>query len=118
MKACSVDLRERAVAAVVVEGMSQGAAARRFGLDRSSVGRFVRTWQAGHAMEPRRRRGRPRLLRLPEHVEALREHLQSEPDMGLGERCAHLARSEGVRVSEPTLWRAMRALGWTRKKRR
>ena len=67
-------------------------------------------------MEPRRRSGRPRLLRLPEQVEALREHLQVEPDLGLSERCEHLAKSEGVRVSEPTLWRALRALGWTRKK--
>ena len=43
MNACSENLRERAVAAaVIVEGMSQVAASRRFGLDRSSVGRFVR----------------------------------------------------------------------------
>ena len=118
MRACSVDLRERAVAAVVVEGMRQVAAARRFDLDRSSVGRFVRAWQAGQTLEARQSSGRPRLLRLPEHVEALREHLQAEPDLGLRERCEHLARSEDVRVSEPTLWRALRALGFTRKKRR
>ena len=73
MKACSVDLRGRAVAAVAAEGMSQVAAARRFGLDRSSVGRFVRAWQAGQALEPRQSSGRPKRLRLAEHALALQE---------------------------------------------
>ncbi len=45
MNGYSVDLREQVVAAVVTENLSQGAAARRFGLDRSSVGRYVRAWQ-------------------------------------------------------------------------
>ena len=62
--------------------------------------------------------GRPRKLRLPEHVEALREHLEAEPDLELAERCAHLAKSEGLALSVTTLWRAMRALDFTRKKRR
>lgn len=98
--------------------MSQGQAAEVYGVSRASVGRFVRAHQAGASLEPRQSSGRPRLLRLAEHVEALREHLAAEPDLGLAERCAHLAKHEGVHLSEPTLWRALRALGFTRKKRR
>jgi transposase len=118
MRGYSVDLRERAVAAVVAEGLSQVEAAKRFGVSRASVGCYVRAFRAGASLAPDKSRGRPRLLRLPEHMEALREHLQAEPDMELAERCEHLAQSEGVALSVSTLWRAMRALDWTREKRR
>lgn len=117
MKAYSVDLRERVVAAVVEQGLARAQAAALFGLSVGSVGRFVRAWQAGGSLEPRRSSGRPRILRLAEHVAALREHFEAEPDLELSERCEYLARAEGVQLSVPTLWRAMRRLDWTRKKR-
>ena len=118
MRGYSVDLRERAVAAVVGEGLSQVAAAKRLGLSRASVGCYVRAWQAGQeSLAARVSTGRPRKLRLPEHAEALRESLAGDPDMELAERCEFLQESEGISLSVPTLWRAMRALGFTRKKR-
>ncbi len=113
-----MDLRERAVAAVIIEGMSQVAAGRRYGLDRSSVGRFVRAWRAGQVLEPTHGSGRPKKLRLAEHRAALREHLQAEPDLDLAARVEHLQKSEGLSLSVSTLWRELRALGFTRKKRR
>jgi transposase len=118
MKAISEDLRQRAVAAVILEGWSRLRAGEVYGISAVSVGRYVCAYQAGESLEPRQGGGRPRKLRLAEHVEALRESLQAEPDLELSERCAHLARSEGIHLSVPTLWRAVRALGWTRKKRR
>ena len=118
MKGYSLDLRERIVAAVQARGLSQEQAAQLFGVSRASVGVYVRAVRAGQSLVPRVSSGRPRVLRLPEHVAALREHLEAEPDAELTERCAHLAQSEGVHMSVPTLWRATRALGWTRKKRR
>jgi transposase len=117
MRAYSVDLRERVVAAVRGQGFSQVQAAKVFGLGRASVGRFVRTSQAGRSLVPLKSRGRPRTVRLPEHVEALREHLESEPDMELAERSEHLEKQEGIFLSVSTLWRELRDLGWTRKKR-
>lgn len=117
MRAYSVDLRERVVASVVAEGWTQVRAARVYGLSEASVSRFVGAYQAGESLTARPGSGRPRKLRLPEHVAALREHLASEPDLELRDRCEHLAHSEGVHVSVPTLWRAVRTLGWTRKKR-
>ena len=117
MKAISEDLRERAVATVVSEGWSRSRAAEVYGISAVSVGRYVSAYQAGESLTPRQGGGRPRKLRLPEHVAALRESLEATPDLELSERCEHLARTEGVVLSVPTLWRALRALGWTRKKR-
>lgn len=114
-----MDLRERAVAAVVAEGLSQVAAARRLGLSRASVGCYVRAWQAGEeSLEAGKSTGRPRKLRLAEHQQALRESLESEPDLELAERREFLLASEGLGLGVSTLWRALRALGFTRKKRR
>ena len=117
MKAISEDLRERAVAAVVSEGWSRARAAEVYGISAVSVGRYVGAYQAGETLTPRQGGGRPRKLRLAEHQAALREHLEAEPDLELAERCEHLRAHEGLHLSVPTLWRALRALGWTRKKR-
>ena len=117
MKAYSVDLRERAVAAVMAEGWTQTRAAEVYGLSEASVSRFVAAYQAGEGLAARRGGGRPKKLRLPEHVAALREHLEAQPDLELVERCEHLAQAEGLCLSVSTLWRELRALGWTRKKR-
>ena len=118
MKACVEEVRVRIVRAVVEKGIARAQAAELFGVSVPSVGRFVRAHQAGGSLTPRVSTGRPRKLRLAEHVEALREHLQSEPDLELAERCEHLHRAEGLALSASTLWRAMRALDFTRKKRR
>ena len=118
MKSYSVDLRERVVGAVVEKGWTWERASETFGVSVSSVSRYLATHRAGQSLAPGRSSGRPRRLRLPEHLAAWREHLQDQPDAELAERCEHLAASEGVYLSVPTLWRATRALGWTRKKRR
>ena len=120
MRGYSVDLRERAVEAVVVDGLSQGAAAaKRLGLSRASVGCYVRAWQAGaESLAAGKRTGRPCKLRLPEHRAAVRESFEREPDLALAERAERLAQSEGLFLGASTLWRTMRRLGITRKKRR
>ena len=60
-------------------------------------GRF-RAGQASLAARPNGG-GRPKKLRLAEHVAALREHLAAEPDLDLAARGEHLQQSEGLRVS-------------------
>ena len=112
-----MDVRERVVAAVVQKGWSQGKAAEVYGVSRASVGRFVRAAHAGASLQPKQGGGRRRRWRLPEHVEALRALLQAQPDMERAARREHLADAEGARLSVPTFWRAIRTLGWTRKKR-
>lgn len=118
MRGYSVDLCERVVSVVVDKGWTWERAAETLGVSVSSVSRFLAAHRAGRSLAPRASSGRAPLLRLPEHVAALREHLESEPDAELAERCEHRAASEGIFVSVPTLWRATRVLGWTRKKRR
>ena len=117
MRAYSVDLRERVVGAVLAEGWSQAQAARVYGVSEPSVSRFVAAYQAGGDLVGRPGGGGPKRLRLAEHQAALREHLGAEPDLDLAARCEHLARTEGVHVSVSTLWRELRALDFTRKKR-
>ena len=104
MKACVEEVRVRIVRAVVEKGLARAQAAELFGVSVPSVGRFVRAHQAGQSLTPRVSPGRPRKLRLA--------------DLELAERCEHLERSEGILVSVPTLWRELRALDFTRKKRR
>ena len=119
MRICSQEVRELVVGAVVARGWTWARAAGTYGVSLASVGRFVGAFRAGQASLAARPNGggRPKKLRLAEHVAALREHLAAEPDLDLAARCEHLQKSEGVSVSVPTLWRAVRALGWTRKKR-
>ncbi len=84
MKACVEEVRARMVRAVVEKGMAR-AAAELFGVSVPGVGRFARTLSgAGGSPTPRVSTGRPRKRRLPEHVQALREHLASEPDLEAG----------------------------------
>ena len=118
MKACVEEMRVRIVRAVVEKGLARAQAAELFGVSVPSVGRFVRAHQAGQSLTPRASTGRPRKLRLAEHVEALRAHLASEPDAELAERGEYLARTEGLVLSASTLWRELHALDFTRKKRR
>ena len=117
VRAYSVDLRERVVAAVVAEGWSQAQAARVYGVSEPSVSRFVAVYEMGGDLAARQGGGGPKKLRLAAHRQALREHLEAEPDLDLAARCAHLAHTEGVHVSVSTLWREVRALNFTRKKR-
>ena len=77
-----MDLRERAVAAVVIEGMIP-VATRRFELDRSSVSHFVHVWLAIQALDPHQSRGWPKRLRLTEHTATLQENLLAEHDLEL-----------------------------------
>lgn len=119
MKAYGVDLRERIVAAVEEKGWTQAKAAEVFEVSEASVSRYRARGRAGESLAALPASGGPeKILRLAEHQEALRESLQSEPDLELEERRAFLQAAEGVQVSVSTLWRAMRALGFTRKKRR
>ena len=43
--------------------------------------------------------------------------LQAHHDRGLEEQCRLWEQSHGVRVSTPTMSRAIKRVGWTRKKR-
>src|SRR5262249_50383346 len=53
----------------------------------------------------------------PEREAALRGRLEAAPDATVLEHCAWWAEHYGQQLSEAAMWRAIRRLGWTHKKR-
>jgi transposase len=114
MKAYSLDLREKVVAAVD-RGMSRAAVAIAFGVSPSTVKRWRRRRKTGSAA-PRPIPGRP--ARLGAALDAgLEPHLRAAPDATIAEHCAAWEQATGQAVSPSTMRRAIDRLGWTRKKR-
>lgn len=116
MQALSPDLRQRIVAAVAA-GMSTREAARRYDVSPASVKRFVVLQRTQGSLAPLPRPGRTPLIR-PADEEALWAQLVAHPTAILAEHCRLWEESHGVRPGLSTMSRAIRKLGWTRKKDR
>src|SRR5215469_3061433 len=115
MRAYSTDLKERLVRAVA-EGQPMREAARRFGVAVTTVKRAVVQERATGALERTPIAGGPRRIGAKQEA-ILRARLEAAPDAILQEHCAWWAEQSGQQLSEATMWRAMRRLGWTHKKR-
>jgi len=116
MNAYSEDLRRKIVEAVE-RGMPKIEAARTFGVGISSVKRYVATYRKGRSLAPKKRPGsKPKL---DEDARKLLEaDLQKRPAATLPQRREFLWRVCGVEVSDSTVSRVLKRLGWTRKKDR
>ena len=114
MKAYSVDLRERIVAAVR-RGMSKAQAARTFGVGATSVKRYVNLAEQGRPLEPGKAPGKGSKLG-ESGMRLLEEDLHERPTVTYENRAQLLHRLLGVEVSKATICRAIRRLGYTRKK--
>ena len=116
MNAYSEDLRKKIVEAKE-RGMPTAEVARAFGVGVSSVKRYAATAREGHSLAPKRRPGsKPKL---DERARKLLEaDLEERPAAILPERREFLERVAGVRVSDSTVSRMLRRLGWSRKKDR
>jgi putative transposase len=110
--ALSLEFRKRIVGAVE-RGESCRAVAARFEVAESTVIKLMQRFRETGSVAPKKIGGyrKPVLLGLEERIATL---LTARPDMTYAE----LGRALGERTSVPTLWRFVRALGWTRKKRR
>jgi transposase len=117
MDAYSEDLRRKIVQAVHQRRMNESEAARTFGVSLSSVKRYTKAACEGRSLSPGKAPGkRPRL---DEKVRRLLEaHVQERPFAKLADRREYLQKVAGVRVSESTLSRALRKMGFGRKKGR
>jgi len=114
MRAYSLDLRERIVAAVEA-GERRTAVARRFGVGTTTVGNYLRLRQATGALAPRPRPGgQPEIA--PARYPLLRAQLEADPDATLEQHCVTWAETQGQVVSVATMWRTIGRLGWTVKK--
>lgn len=115
MRAYSTDLRERIVR-VVAEGRPMREAARRFGVSVSAVKRYVVRQEETGTLARSPVPGGPRKIRREQDA-ILLARLEAEPDATVLEHCAWWAEHQDQEVSEATMWRAMRRVGWTHKKR-
>jgi transposase len=116
MNAYSEDLRRKIVEAVE-RGMPKIEAARAFGVGISSVKRYVATYREGRSLSPKKRPGsKPKL---DEGARKLLEaNLEEHPEATLPQRREFLQQVCGVSVSDSTVSRMLRRMGWTRKKDR
>ena len=113
MKAYSEDLRQKIVQALE-RGISKSQAARLFDVSLSSVKRYSRTARGGRSLEPRKSTGRPRKVNESAQT-LLREDLKERPAATIGQRRRFLEHVTGTRLSDSTVRRLMKRLGFSQK---
>ena len=117
MDAYSEDLRQKIVEALERRGMNKSEAARAFGVSLSSVKRYAKAVSEGRSLSPGKAPGkRPKLDEKARRL--LEANVEERPFAKLSDRQEYLERVAGVRVSESTLSRALRQMGFGRKKGR
>jgi transposase len=117
MDAYSEDLRRKIVEAVQQGRMNKSEAARAFGVSLSSVKRYTKAVREGRSLSPGKAPGRRPLL--DEKARRLLEaDVQERPFAKLADRREYLRKVAGVSASESTLSRALRKMGFGRKKGR
>jgi transposase len=116
MNAYSEDLRMKIVEALR-RGTTKSEAARAFGMSRSSVKRYAKLAEEGRPLTPKKRPGsKPKMDETARKL--LDADMEERPAATLSERREFLRRSVGLSVSESTVSRMLRRLGWSRKKDR
>jgi transposase len=116
MNAYSEDLRKKIIEALR-RGTTKSEAARSFGVSRSSVKRYAKLAEEGRSLAPKKRPGtKPKIDERTRRL--LEADLEERPSATLSERREFLGRAAGVSVSESTVSRMLRRLGWSRKKDR
>ena len=113
MKPYSEDLR-RSIVRAVEGGMSKSAAARLFGVSLSSVKRYLRIAQRGVSLTPKKGDGRP--PKTDQSTEKLlEEDVKERPAATVSERRRFLEHVTGKVLSDSTVKRLLKRLGFSRK---
>jgi len=115
MKAYSEDLRRKVVEAVEQRGASKSEAARLFGISLSSVKRYTRLASQGEPLSPSKGGGRPPIAD-EATKKLLEEDIRKRPAATVKERRHFLESFGGKSMSEPTLRRLLKRMGFSRKK--
>jgi transposase len=115
MAETSIDLRRRLVKAYQAKKSGTYAAtASLFGVGEATVSRVLRRFRETGDVEHKPRGGNnPRRVDL----DWLRRHLAENPDGRLIDRVAAWKEESGKAVSLTSMWKAVRACGWTHKKK-
>ena len=114
MNAYSQDLRTKIIQALR-RGTGKSEAARLFGVSLSSVKRYAKMADEGRPLAPKKRPGsQPKMGKDARRL--LEADLEQRPAATLSERREFLGKVCGVRVSDSTLSRLLKRMGFTRKK--
>ncbi len=116
MNAYSEDLRNKIIEALRRD-MTKSEAARTFSVSRSSVKRYAKLAEEGRPLAPKKSPGsKPKMDETARRL--LEVDVEERPAATLSERREYLGRVSGLWVSESTLSRMLRRLGFGRKKDR
>ena len=116
MDAYSLDLRKKIVEAKE-RGMPTIEVAKTFGVGVSTVKRYAATAREGRSLTPKKRPGsKPKMDEAARRL--LERDMQERPAATLPQRREFLRRACGLEVSDSTVSRMLRRLGWSRKKDR
>ena len=115
-KPCSLDLRERVVAAVEVEGMSRNQAAARFGVAPSSAIKWVARFRSTGSAAPARMGGHKKRTLRDEHAEWLIARCQQR-DFTISQLVQELQEERGLKVDRRSVWEFLHAEGLSFKKK-
>jgi transposase len=117
MRAYSMDLRERVLAAVE-RGTPRGEIVRTLGVSEPTIRRYLRLRTETGSVAPKPYPKRPFSIgQSVEQRRALWKQLEEHNDATLEKHCQLWEREQGVKISISTMSRAIRRLGWTLKKR-
>jgi len=117
MDAYSEDLRHKIVQALREQRMNKSQAARAFSVSLSSVKRYAKAARQGRSLSPGKAPGKRPLLD-EKATKLLEADVEERPFAKLSNRREYLEKVAGVSVSESTLSRALRKMGFGRKKGR
>ena len=117
MRAYSLDLRQKVVAAVERGDSTIEEVATAFGVGQTFVKKMLRQHRETGDLSPRPHGGghAPRLS--DKHLKLLRAEIKRRPDRTNESLSGHLREQAGVSVSAPTVSRALARLGLSRKKK-
>jgi transposase len=116
MNAYSLDLRMKIVEAKE-RGTPTAEVAKTFGVGASTVKRYAAAARQGRSLAPKKRPGsKPKLDEAARKL--LEADLRERPAATLPERREFLRHAAGVGVSDSTVSRTLKRLGWSRKKDR
>jgi len=116
MRAYSLDLRQKVVAAVERGDSTIEEVASAFGVGLTFVKKMLRQHREIGDLSPRPHGGGQTLRLAGRHLKLLRQEVTRSPDKTIPALRDHLAERAGVSVSTPTVSRALSRLGLSRKK--
>src|SRR5579864_1183340 len=116
MKAYSQDLREKVLRAVD-QGYARQEIVKLLGVSRATIKRYLKQRRETGTVAPKAIPGRPPKKLGPLQAELVAQ-LQAHDDLRLEDHCQVWEQTHGVKVSTATMSRAIRRVGWTRKKKR